>query len=70
MKIYTGCSVKVIDENHPMKGWIGIVTSPNMWSKPIYRKIPEGCYRIEMDGGEGRFYGDYRADQLEVVRCP
>ena len=70
MKIYTGCRVEVVDPNHPMKGWHGWVTSPVMWSKPIYKKIPEGSFRIEMDSGEGRFYGDYRADQLRVLGCP
>lgn len=66
---FTGDTVKVIDEAHPMKGWVGIVTSPNMWSKPRYRPIPFDHYRIEMESGDGRFYGDYSTAQLELVRA-
>lgn len=70
MAIYTGCVVKVIAPNHPMQGWVGQVTSPRMWERPIYKKIPEGKYRIEFDSGEGRFYGDYATDELLLIKEP
>lgn len=68
--LYTGVVVEVIDGGHPMCGWRGIVTSPRMWARPIYRKIPDDNYRVEMDSGEGKFYGDYHRDQLKVIRLP
>ena len=70
VNLYTGCTVKVIDEHHPMEGWIGVVTSQKMWSKPIYKPIPQGFFRIEMQSEDGRFHGDYHESQLEKIRCP
>lgn len=70
MTMCTGCSVRVIDSDHPMAGWIGVITPRAMWSKPMYKPIPEGSHRVEFDSGDGRFYGDYREDQLLLIREP
>jgi len=63
-----GTIVRVIDSDHPMFGWVGVVTSPAMWFRPMYKKIPYGSHRIKMEGDSGVFYGDYRREQLEVVK--
>lgn len=66
-KFLTGDVVEVIDKEHKMVGWRGIVTSQRMWQMPMYRSIPFGHYRIEMDSGDGKFYGDYSTQQLKLV---
>lgn len=68
--LYTGVVVEVIDPDSPMVGWRGIVTSPSMWPTPKYRTIADGSYRIQMDSGDGYFYGDYERRQLKVIRLP
>lgn len=68
--LYAGVVVEVVDSNHAMVGWRGTVTSPSMWPTPKYKPIPPNHYRIEMDSGGGRFYGDYERGQLKVIRLP
>lgn len=70
MEIFTGCIVEIVDETHPMNGWRGQITSPAMWARKIYKPIPDGSFRVEMQSEDGRFYGDYRVDQLKVIRRP
>lgn len=66
--LQAGTVVEVIDPESVMVGWRGAVTSPAMWSKPHYKKIPFGSYRVRMEGDAGTFYGDYRRDQLKVIK--
>jgi hypothetical protein len=65
--IKSGSTVKVTDENHPMLGWVGVVTPPRMWPRPLYKAIPDNSYRVQFDSGDGLFYGDYRENQLTVI---
>lgn len=68
--LYAGVVVEVIDESHPMHSWRGVVTSPAMWARQIYKPIPENSYRVEMQSDAGIFYGDYDRSQLKVIRLP
>lgn len=68
--LYAGVIVEVVDPESPMVGWRGVVTSESRWPTPKYKAIAPNHYRIEMDSGEGRFYGDYERGQLKVIRLP
>lgn len=63
----TGDIVEIVDKSHKMVGWTGVVTSFRMWQKPMYKSIPFDHYRIEMDSGDGKFYGDYATVQLKLI---
>ena len=68
--LYAGVTVEVVDPDHAMVGWRGVVTPVSMWPTPKYKPIAPNHYRIEMNSSDGRFYGDYERGQLKVIRLP